>query len=329
MDDTRKDADTATQRTHLTELFELAERQHGVVSRTQARGLGISNGTLSWMVRSGRWQATTRDTLTLRGTGRTPLQQASITRLSAGDGAAISHWSAAALWGIPGFALAPFHVLVPHGRQRLCVPGPVHHTRRLPPHHLVQSAGLLVTTPPRTIFDLSGVLGGPWRLERALDHAWAARLVSFESMMHIIDELSGRGQRNVAQLRALVGARGSLHIAGESSLERRFHRLIADDGQPPMTPQSEMSDDRGWWGRVDAADHEARLIVEIDGDRWHASLSDQRTDEHRRHRAEGMGYRVLRFTEHDVWHKARWVATEVRLARTEGRRSHHRPAAAS
>ncbi len=294
----------------------IASRQHGVVTRRQAAVLGLPRHATDWLVRSGRWRAETGGVLVLEGSPETDLQTAVRGVLGAGRSAALSHNSAAAFWSIPGFRLHPTHVLVGYAR-----PNPprttiqVHRSRRVLPEHLTVVDGITLTTPARTVFDLSGVLRPLRRVEALLDHAWAQRLVGYRSMMEVIDQMSGRGQRNVAQLRELVQTRGSAYIAGDSALERRFHWILSQDGQEPMERQVDLSDDEGWWGRVDAADRRARLLVEIDGDRWHSTVTDRANDEERRDRARASGYRILRFAENDVWHRPWYVADEVRRAR--------------
>jgi very-short-patch-repair endonuclease len=58
-------------------------------------------------------------------------------------------------------------------------------------------------------------------------------------------------------------------------------------------------------------------VVEIDGDRFHRALVDQRRDAARHAALERAGWLVLRFEEHDVWHAPARVVCAVRSARSD------------
>ena len=131
-------------------------------------------------------------------------------------------------------------------------------------------------------------------------------------------DLARRGRARVRAMRALIAERGTGYVAPESSLERRFARILADDGQPPMELQVELGDDE-WTARVDAVDRRARLVVQVDSERFHSALLDRRHDLGQDRRLVLQGSRVLRVREADVWHQPHEVAEQVRRARGLGR----------
>ena len=145
----------------------LAERQHGVVARRQARALGASRDQLRRRIESGTWESVTPSVLRLAGSQRTFRQRAMAGALDSGAGAAVSHESAAALWRLPGFATGPLHVSRSVGRSTLAT---VHRTH-VAETHLRLFERIPVTSPARTIFDLAGVLH-PGRAERASTTRW-------------------------------------------------------------------------------------------------------------------------------------------------------------
>ena len=71
-------------------------------------------------------------------------------------------------------------------------------------------------------------------------------------------------------------------------------------------------------GRVDAAYPESRLIVEVDGRRWHTRVEDFERDRRRDIEAGLLGWRVVRFAWSDVVRTPGWVcdvvATHLRRA---------------
>jgi hypothetical protein len=260
--------------------------------------------------------------LVLDGAPETPLQLASIAVAEAGPGAALSHSSAARLWELPTFRLLPLHVLVERGEKdpRSVRLANTHTTRLLPPNHVVEHLGIRVTSPVRTLFDLSAVLP-LGRLARALDDAWGGRLVRADPLFGCLDQLRGRGRGRVATMRLLLEERGADYVPPESNLERRFRRLLAADGQAPMSYQVELGGDERI-ARVDAADRDAALVVQVDGDRHHTALLDVQRDQRQDAALRALGWTVLRLSEDDIWQRPEHVAAQVRAARAAGRTLH-------
>lgn len=207
-------------------------------------------------------------------------------------------------------------MLVPRGSIDVRVPSlaKVHTTRRLPGHHVVELDGIRVTSPVRTVFDLSDVvpLG---RLARVLDDAWGLRLLKADALIDTLEELRGRGRGRVAWMRMLIEERGRDYVAPESGLERSFRRLLEKDGQPPMEYQVDLGGE-SWVARVDAVDRRARVVVQIDSDRHHTSLLDRRHDEQQDAALRALGWTVIRITESDLRRRPSWVASIVRTARS-------------
>ena len=49
------------------------------------------------------------------------------------------------------------------------------------------------------------------------------------------------------------------------------------------------------------------LIVEINGEAWHTSLTDRAADRERYDRLISLGFSVVVYWEYDIWHDARTV----------------------
>jgi hypothetical protein len=78
----------------------LAQRQHGLVTRAQARECGFSNDAVDWRMRSGLWQPAQRSVVRLPGAPVT-LNQKILAPCLAIPGSTASYRAAAALWEIP------------------------------------------------------------------------------------------------------------------------------------------------------------------------------------------------------------------------------------
>jgi very-short-patch-repair endonuclease len=299
------------------DLRALAERQHSVIGRHQARELGATRGELDHRAYGIDWELPTANVMRLRGSAATDLQRAMTAVLDAGPGTVLSHQSAAALWDLPGFRLRDLHVTRrrggPRREARLAT---LHLTRVLPPHHVTTHDGIPVTTPARAIFDLAALVH-PYRVKRALETSWSKHLLDGLRMAAILDDLGKRGRTGTTMMRELLAERGPDYIPPDSGLESRFHDILVRDGQRPMDRQVHVGGDR-WLGRVDFYDREARLIVQIDSERYHSTLIDKEADDRQTADLEAVGFTVLRFTDFEVWYCADDVAPDVRRARQSG-----------
>lgn len=291
----------------------LAEQQHGALRLEQARHFGVDDATVARMVARGEVERVGRLVLRLRGAPPTLEQRAMIAVLDAGPGAVISHDSAAALWAIPGFAPEPWQVL---RRRRKKDPHPylatIHETRRLPDYHVVRLDGIPLTSPVRTVFDLAN-LGRvhPGRIERALDTVMAKGLVGPRALQGMLHDLGGRGRRGTVLLRTLAEARGPGYRPPESGLEHRVQAILAKAGITGFERQVVVGDEVEPIGRVDFVHLAAGVVLEVDSSRFHDALVDQTADRLRGDRITGAGWRLVRVTEFEVWHRPDIVIAKV------------------
>ncbi len=92
--------------------------------------------------------------------------------LSLGDGAVLSHTSAAVLWALLKPMSGPTHISLPSQNGRASRAGiRVHRLRSLPPSSRTKRLGIPVTTVPRTIADLIATGLEPRLLRRAIREA--------------------------------------------------------------------------------------------------------------------------------------------------------------
>lgn len=297
-------------------LRSLAESQHALVARWQARSLGLTKDGMHYRLRRGEWKFVNSRVMRLAGSRRTDGQSAMAAVLACGPGAMLSHTSAAAWWGIARFELAPFHVTRPRHRSRHHVPAAgtrTHHVVAVDPSHVKVLDGVPLSSPARVVFELAGSLH-PLQAERALDNAWSMKLVDWRGLHRILDELSARGRKGTTVLRELMAARPVDYVPPASNLERRFESILADAGERPMLRQVNVGGG-DWVGRVDFRDPDLPLVVEVNSERYHAALSDRRADATRYAKLRAAGFVVLVFTDDQVWRHPREVLAEVVSAR--------------
>lgn len=279
----------------------LVARQHGAFTRAQARAAGITRDVERARLRRGQWAALSSQVLVVCGSPITWLQHVHAALLDAGPRAVASHLTAARLWGLSGFAGDDVTVTRPrNGTQRRSPLATVHEPLVLPDHHVRDKGHLRLTSPARTLFDVGAVVH-PARLERAVDNAVAMRLTTYPMLWDLFDELAARGRPGSASMRAVLSERPvSGTVAPDSELEARFRALLRRAGLPEPEWQVPMGSGAAMSGRVDAYFRSARLVVELDGRRFHQSPLDREEDARRDLELTRSGRRVLRLTWHQV-----------------------------
>ena len=277
-----------------------------VVGRGQLGDLGMTSEAVRHAVESGQIAMAARRGSCGRRVGRT--------RPPAGDGGsarrvAMPPWplaSAVALWGVPG--LAARAGARPHRPSTRTGASPhlgiVHSTLRLDPAHVTVVDGIPVTTPARTLLDLSLRLRAPQArgpLRRpAPPPVHAAAVVACPRRRSARIRWAGRlGPPAPARRRPTEGYQPT-----GSKLERRFEEILERAGERPFERQVDLGDDEGWIGRVDFADRRLKVIVEVQSETFHSSLSDRRRDAERFRRLRAAGWIVVEVTEDEIFRPA-------------------------
>jgi very-short-patch-repair endonuclease len=254
-------------------LAELAAKQHGVVAHWQLRELGYSPGELRGLVARGHLHRLSRGVyavghrrLSVRGRWTTAV-------LAGGPGAVLSHRAAVALWDLRPIPSGLIDVTVPR-RTRCERRGVrVHTVRRLHPDDHTTLDGIPVTSVHRTLLDYAEVARFQ-QLRLALEAAERRDLLDGLKLEALYGR--ARGRHGLKALRAAVAELRGPAPWTQSELERTFQALIREWGLPE--PQVNVIVEGFlvdfWWPQ-------ARLVVELDGYRFH---KDRRTFEDDRRR---------------------------------------------
>jgi very-short-patch-repair endonuclease len=292
----------------------LARNQHGLIAKRQARQLGMSRSAIEHRLRRGSWGVVTAGVYRLPGAPNTPRQRAMAAVLAAGPGALLTHESAGALHGIPGFELEPPVVTVArHGRRSLAGVR-LEQSLAIPTHHVTVVDGVPCTTLARTLFDLCGRRKKWGRAARAMDTALAKRWVTKATLWRVLIDLAEHGRDGTVMFRALLQQRAGDYVPPASELERLFIGVVRKHGLPEPDRQVDLGDEDGWIGRVDFLFRDKRVIVEVDGGAFHDGLVDRQHDEQRDVRLLAAGWSVLRFRWRDVVDHPHDVARSIRCA---------------
>lgn len=282
----------------------LADAQYGVVSRSQLTTLGLSRDRIDHRVATRRLQPVYRGVYAfghqaLRIEGR---WMAAI--FAAGAEAVLSHSSAAAAWNLRRAGAGAIHVTVPGTSGRKRRHGlRVHRCAALETDDTTTQLGIPITTPLRTIVDTAAGTNGR-TLEHVLDVAEQLRLIDFAELARYVEERPGRP--GSPALRATLCRYAAGSTVTRSEMEERFLRLCDDHGirRPEVNTRIEGAE-------VDFAWRDARLIVEVDGYRYHRSPSSFESDRERDVMLVLAGWQVLRFTWTQLTRRPAWVADAV------------------
>jgi predicted transcriptional regulator of viral defense system len=263
-----------------TEVADLAARQHGLVTRVQLRKLGLSGGLIDHRLRSGGLHRVHTGVYALAYRSQTPHARMMAAVLACGPGAALSHRSAAELWGFGPARRGAVEVTVPGQRRPN---GIIAHRSLTLAAHVATLHRIPVTTAARTLIDLAAVLDDA-RLGRAINDAHIKRLVALEELAELAARSRGRATARVSDL---LGA----NAPTRSVLEDRFLAFL----DKHALPRPEVNQ-RAAGHEVDALWPEQRLIVELDGRAFHDGPAAFERDRERDAQLMAAGYRVLRIT---------------------------------
>jgi hypothetical protein len=296
----------------VASLMAWAGSRHGLFRLEDARRLGVTDRQVERLVGAGRAERVAPATYRVVGAPVTPEQALLAFVWSRGPDGLASHRSAAWLWRLATYRAGPPEVLLPIGRSQRGTVGRVHLTRLLPPEHRSAVEGIPVTSTARTLFDLAAV-DRPRRVEVALDDALARKLCTLRQVNMALFALARRGRSGVGTMRQLLAERGEGEVVPASQLEARFRHLLRQVDLPMPDFEVDLGDE-SWIGRVDVVWREARLVVELDGRRWHDGRLALERDSARDNRLMAQGWRVLRFTWDDVVNRPREVVATIRRA---------------
>jgi very-short-patch-repair endonuclease len=221
--------------------------------------------------------------------------------LACGPGAFLSHFAAAALWGIRGGS--KLEVTAPRGRKPR--KGIRMHWADLPDDETTTHHGIPTTTAPRTLLDLSAVVQrDEWR--SALRQAEQLRLTDRLRLGDLVERYPRKP--GVPIVRAVVEeARRDMAVV-KSNLEERFQAFLLNAGLP-MPATNVLIEDM----EVDCVWPAERLVVELDSRTFHDVADAFETDRVRDRRLEAAGWRVVRITWRQLHATRADVEADLRL----------------
>lgn len=298
MEDARR-VSVVMQRKLNTEILDqrmaaLAGRQHGVVSRWQLDRFGFTEQMIRTRLAHGGLNCLHRGVYAVGHRALTVESRWVAAVLAHGAEAVLSHRSAAQLWGLyPRSRIAP-EVTCPGSKKTKR--GIVAHRGSLPEDEIVRERGIPVTSVPRTMFDLAGML-----TEREVERAWNEMEVR-----EYTDRLSVPGL-----LERYPGRKGSVVLAGLANRKalpvgvtrNEFEEAVLAPIERHRLPRPRMNAHvalRGRFFEVDCLWEDERVAVELDGGAVHKTHKAFDSDRERDRILVAEGYRITRVTWHHL-----------------------------
>ncbi len=273
-------------------VAELATNQHGVVARSQLIDLGFTDASVDGGIACGRLVrlhhgvfAVGHSALSMRGHWMAAV-------LASGEGAVISHRSAAAHWGLMP-AIDRIDVSRGQGGIRQRRSFNLHRRRQFGDRDRSMKDRIPVTSVPRTLMDLASVASRR-QLESAISEAERLGILRIDDLHALM--FGATGHKGLGTLRQLIDILSSESDETRSELEYAFLSLCSSRNLPRPLVNVQVA---GF--EVDCLWGKEKLIVEVDGFRFHSSRFAFNRDRLRDAALQKSGYRVVRLT-HQMIH---------------------------
>jgi hypothetical protein len=265
------------------QIAQLAARQQRQVTRGQLLALGVKPDAILHRVKTGRLYREYPGVYSVGCRAVTPQERAMAAVLACGPGAALSHGSAMALWGIWKWWDEPFQVTVKTDRRPK---GIRVHRNSLDRRDITRHLGVAVTTLARTLLDQAPRVTLK-SLTRAVNNGRQAGHVSLDALRDVLARYPHH--RGAPKIRALLG------IATERPTRSEFEDDFPGFCERYGLPRPQMNSIVCGY-EVDALFARERVIVELDG--WGAHSSRVAFEDDRRRDADTLaaGFVTVRIT---------------------------------
>lgn len=284
----------------------LAEEQHGRVARWQLLALGLGPRGIDHRVQRGLLRRVHRGVYAVGHLVRSPRGAWMAAVLAIGPDSVLSHRDAGALEAIRPNGRPRVEVTVPRAvRSRRGIE--VHHAL-LPPDEITAIDGIPVTTVPRTIVDLAGVLDRR-QLERAIHEVEVQRLWDALSLADLLERYPRRP--GTKMIRAILAELDHGLKLTRNEFEAAF-RAFVEDGRLPLPEFNASLELAGRTIEVDALWRKERLAVELDGGAVHRTRRRFESDRERDRLLQVAGWRAIRITPRQLESDADTIRADLR-----------------
>ncbi len=292
----------------------LLERQRGVISRSQALDLGLTDSGLRHRLQpGGRWQVLLPGVyLTVTGQP-TVLQQHMAALLYSGPASAITGPAALLSWGMTGIRARYVDVLVPARCERVSPQFVrVHRTRRMPAQ-IAYDRAIGYVLAARAVADTVRGLTDLGAVRAVVAGAVQQRITRVELLAA---EVPAGPVSGTAAFRAVLA---EVAAGIRSAPEGDLRRLIITAGLPVPLFNCTLRLNGAFLATPDAYWPQHGVVVEVDSWQWHSGPDAWAQTLARHNRLEAAGLRVLHFSPRQIRTEPANVLNQIAAALAHGR----------
>lgn len=306
------------------QLGALLRANLGIVTAAQLQSIGLGEGQIRHLARSGRLPSVAKGVYRSPDHVRSLEHRARLSSIVARG--AVCFPTAAQMWDLRRAPRdARIHVVIPWSAGRKRVDGAVvHRTRWLPEEHLTISRdGVPLTSPLRTVFDAGRHLG-PDDVESMIEDGLHRGLFDLAMLRQLLDDTAHPCRDGTSTFVAVMARREAARPVA-SEYELRLERAMRQRGFPPLVRQPAIDLGGGQVVHPDLGLPDDGFYVEVDHRRWHGGTADVAYDTWRDRQVRLLGLWVERVSDRAIdrrlketvedlwnaWHHARMRNAEV------------------
>jgi very-short-patch-repair endonuclease len=295
----------------LGRLARLSAGNAGVFRHDDAGRLGISADRLTTMLRDGLVIRMFPGVYRVAAVSPSPEQRLRAALAWAGPDAAAAGRSAGTGYRLDGITSPTPEIVVPETKRARTSSIIVHHARDRRPLMIRNVDGVPTTGVEATLTLLAHLVDAE-TLEVACEDARRRRLTSVTALGAYLDRWQQRGRPGQVKLRALLAELDPRHPA-RSKLEVLTRRLLVANDLAGFVRELPLAhEDKRF--RYDFAYLDQRVILEVNGRRWHDDPADFERDQEKWSLPARHGYRLVFATWETVTRRPERLVAELRDA---------------
>ncbi|MGQ0826739.1 MAG: hypothetical protein ACT4OX_17230 [Actinomycetota bacterium] len=271
-------------------LARAAEVTDGYINIDMARAAGLSRTQIRHRCAE-IWNPVHEGVYRLPGVPKSWTGELRAACWAAGDGAAVSHRSAAAAYEVPGRRTDVIEITCRRW-DRARHPGlVVHEQRRFPDRDITELDGIPIVTPELLLLQLAWWKPSVNYVEAVIHALRRKRLISYESSHATFIRHARRGLKGVAAVRTALERWDPSQRATESEKETLLLQILRRHGVPEPVVQFEVYDQNGLFvARTEFGIREWKITIDYDSMQEHLDEFQIARDNRRRNRIMGAGY---------------------------------------
>jgi very-short-patch-repair endonuclease len=262
--------------------------QRGRIASRQLHAIGVAPASVSWLVAKAHLFPSLRGVFVVGHTAPVELGAETEALLSVRDGAALSHWTAVALWGLWTPLPKVAHVTVDDAPAAVNPGVQVHRSRMLEPRDGRIKRGLPVVSPARALLDIAPTATDR-QLELAFDRGIVERVMRPAHVADVLDRAGGHRGRK--RLRVLLERELGGPTITKSEAEDLLLALIRTAGLPEPHVNARVGN-----YEIDLYWPDARFGIEMDSWRFHSTRTRFERDRSKDNALRRIEIQVMRVT---------------------------------